>query len=303
MKSKLVSPEKLVVLDCIERPAAKVADDRDTESIKQIGIREPLIGIEWEGDDYLVDGERRRRIAVHLGIRSVPVVAYEKPDGKTIEEAVRHLRFLLAHHEQDLIPSQKCAIILQMKEFGMKHKQIAKALGISPDSVTNWLSIRSYIPEIVREIDSGRLTSQKARVFDGMTPEGQKTLWKAHKQEIIDLPGGQAHKVLRAQYSPDKHPEYYRKAEMIAARMQRAPQRRKARKRVNITPDEKRRLNTSVEIKEIELREGTEELEQWKREINASIVPIRAVLRSEKLRSLVPAETLEELQAFAEIYC
>jgi multidrug efflux pump subunit AcrA (membrane-fusion protein) len=63
---------------------------------------------------------------------------------------------------------------------------------------------------------------------------------------------------------------------------------------------EKARKARSLETLEVEVREGQKKLARFDLEIEASIVPISSILRSERLRAMVPAPVLQELQAFDE---
>lgn len=304
MRHELVPIDEVIVLDCVQRPLSKVPDDRDTMSVKASGIQQPLVMIEHEGQKYLAKGLRRLRIARHLELPRVPAVILPLPDGREIEEYVREIRLVLQVHRQDLAPSQKAGIVDTLKEkFGMTHKEVAAYLGIAPDSVTNWLAFRQYIEPVKRALDAGKLTMQAARVFDGMTDKGQRAVWTSHAKELTDSPGGKIHKRLRHEYPPTDYPEFYRDPELITQRLARKSGKRKGATRTTITTQEKRRLETSLEVKERELKDTREDHDALKREINAAIVPIGAILRNEKLRQLVPVEMLPELVRWGEIYC
>ncbi len=206
-------------------------------------------------------------------------------------------------HRQDLLPSQKCALVEELKaRFKMQNKQVAAYLGVDQDTITNWLAIRNYIPEVAQAVDSERLTMVAARVFDGLSTKGQEIIWKRHEKDLTGSGKNGVHKRLRALYPPADHPTYYRQPGLVAERLARKVAKRKSKGTPTITTNEKRRLMSSVEMKEIELREGVEEERRLKAEIQASIAPLAAIMRSEKLMALVPEETREELERFAEIY-
>lgn len=302
--STLVPVDDVIVLEFVERPINKVADDRDTQSIRAGGIQQPSVMVRHEDKLYLADGLRRLRIARHLEIPKVPAIVLPLPADRELHEYVRELRLVLDMQKQDLAPSQKAELVETLKRnFNMTHRQVAAYLGIAPDSVTNWLSVRHYIAPVVKALDAGQLTAQAARVFDGLTEAGQKTIWKSHGDELMQSSGGELHKVLRRQYSPESHPEFYRDPELISSRLGRKGGARKARSRTPITSSEKRRLMQSLEMRETEMRVSTEELRELTAEINASIPICAAILRNEKLLALVPEEMREELHRFGEIYC
>jgi hypothetical protein len=243
------------------------------------------------------------RRATELHLASVPVFIHAVPAGEDPDEYRRRLRFILDQHRQDLKPSQKAELMATLKRtFQMTHRQVAAYLGIDADSVTNWLAIKSYIPPIVDAIDSGRLTMASARTFVGLTTVGQANIWEKHGSDLMQSTGATVHRKLRAQYSPDRLPNYYREPEVIKERLSRKTGKRKSATRASFTPDEKKRLLNSYELKEQELADGQDELKQLKREIAAATPVVAAIIRNERLRSLVPSEMMEELERFAEIY-
>lgn len=302
MKSELIPTDRITVLDFVERPLSKVADDRDRRSIEQLGIKQPLVLVR-DGDRLLLaKGLRRLRIAKSLGLGKVPCVV-EKARGGSPADYVRELRLVLQEHRQDLFPSQKCGLVNELKDrFGMSNKQVAAYLGIDADSVTNWLAVGNYIKPVVEALDSGRLTMQAARVFDGMTEDGQAKVWSLHGSDLAVLPGGGMHKAIRAEYHPEKFAHFYRQPELVADRLQRKSGKRKAKTRPKLTDNEKRRMQSSLDMKELEIREGNEELKAMKAEIAATVPMVAAILRMPVLTAMVPEEMRAELERFAEIF-
>lgn len=303
MKSELISTDRIIVLDFVERPHAKVADDRDRRSIEQSGIQQPLVLVE-DGDRLLLaKGLRRLRIAKSLGLGKVPIVRETAPKGMSAEDYVRELRLVLDVHRQDLFPSQECALIMELKErFRMNNTQVAAYLGLDQDTITNKLAVRNYVPAVVDALDSGRLTMQAARVFDGMTEQGQSEVWKRHGADLAALPGGGMHKAIRAEYHPEKFPAFYRNPGLVADRLKRRSGKRQSKGRASLTTNEKRRLQSSLELKEIEIREGNEELKSMKAEIAAATPIVAAIGRSAALTALIPEEMGAELARYSEIY-
>lgn len=301
MKTALISPDQIIVPEYVTREHSKVADDFLRKSIDKEGIQQPLV---ITGESHkLIKGLRRLRIAQLLKIPKVPVVLDDIPAGMDEDEYIKRIRFVLSVQAQDLLPSQKADVIIKLKEmFSMNHTQVAAYLGINQDSVTNWLAIKQYIDPVVRAVDQGIISSHAARTFDGLTEEGQKFIWRNHRQELMTEAGGRVHKALRKQYSPTSHPEFYRNADLIKSRLARKGGKRTGKARPTITKEEKRRLLTSFEMRELELKESENELVQLKSEINAAIAPIGAIKRHPKIWEMIPEETRMELERFAEVY-
>lgn len=304
MKSLSLSLDKLDVPSWLERGLAKTDDDTLRKSIEQGGIQQPLAVIETESGFVLADGLRRLRVARVLGMGKVPVIASAVPKGVSDEEYTRRLRFVLNHHRQDLLPTQRAELVETLRsQFGLQKQEVAAYLGIDEDSITNWLAIRTYIPAVQALMDAGRMTAKAARAFNGMTPEGQEEVLRKHGERLMSEGGGAMHRAIRAEYPPDKFPQFYRDAAKIKARldMKQKPQRKGA-KRPSLTSDEKRRLANSYEIKEAELEQLRTEQKQMKAEILAATPVIAAILRNPKLLALVPEEMREELERFGEAY-
>lgn len=304
MNSKSIAPDQIDVPECVERPMTRVDDDLLRKSIEEGGIQQPLVVIAQDDRYSLVDGLRRLRIARVLKTPRVPVVVDLLPAGVELQSYIARIRFILDTARQDLLPSQKADLIDQLKgePFRMTHKQIAAYLGINPDSVTNWLSVKHYIEPVVKAVDFGHISLQSARVFDGLTEKGQKAIWKHHRDDLATQAGLTMHATLRELYSPQAYPQYYRQPDLTAERMSRKGGKRKAKSRPPMTGAEKRRLLSDLQMREVELREGQAELSDLKKRITASIAPIGAILRNEKLRKLVPNEMVEEFERFAEIH-
>lgn len=306
MKTDTISADSIAVPDFVERPYDKVKDDLLRRSIEppKGHIQQPLSVLSHNGQLYLIDGLRRLRIAKALSIPKVPVVYDSLPDGIELNDYIRRMRFILNEKRQDLTPLQKAELVEHVKKvYGMTHQDVARFLGVSPDSITNWVSIRQYIPIIQEAVDRGVITSHAARVFDGLTEKGQKAIWKSHASELQTESGSAIHHRLRRDYSPESHPEFYRNAEQTRGRMERfSGTKRTGKKRPAITPAEKKRLMSSFEMKEIELKDSQEELTRLKREIQAAIAPIAAIMRNPDLWARVPDEMKPEIERWAEIY-
>ena len=301
----LIPVESIAVPNEATRPRpSKVDDDVLVRSIRQGGIQQPLVVLPVGNGYQLVDGSRRLAAARELGLPKVPAVVDTPPGDIDPTTYGRRIRFILDEHRQDLLPSQKAELILKLKEtMALNNGQMAAYLGVDPDSITNWLAIRRYIPDVVRAIDVGALTMQQAKAMEGMGEEGQRTVWKKHADELSQARGG-SHRRIREQYPPDKFPHFYvdpAKRAAILARGKRVGKGGKAK--ASYTSDEKKKLLASVEMKEAELAELKEEVAQSKREIAAASPVIAALLRDSKLRALIPEEMLPELERFAESYC
>lgn len=306
-----VSIDLLDVPEEFERTASKVDDDILRRSVEaseragQGGIQQPLAVLEKPDGRYVVArGTRRIRVARSLGIAKVPIAIFETPEGETPEEYAPRLRLIL-EIRQDLMPSQKAELIAQIKaQFKKTNLALSHELGVDQDTLTNWLSVRNYVPEVVEAMDAGLLTMQAARVFDGMSEKGQRAVWKAHGKELTKEGAGRLHKTFRAQYPPTEYPTYYKDPEKAHRRIKgtKPGVKRQVKPRASYTSDEKRKLLRSYEFKAAELESDKEELESIKAKIAAATPIISALIRNKRLWALVPEEMRPEIERFAEVY-
>lgn len=282
-----------------------VEDDAVRKSIEKSGVQQSIIVIP-DGERFIVvKGVRRVRISQLIGLKDIPALVNEPaPPGSDAKTYRDRLRMILTQARQDLFPSQRAEMIKElMKVFGMNQAQVAEYLGVDAGSITNWLSINRYIPAVVTAIDSRELTMHAARVFDGMTQQGQEKVWKAKRSEIASLSAGRAHRLIRQTYSPTAHPEMYVAPKKTAEKMSRPKGKRATKSRPRLSRAEKEMLSSDLQLREVELQEANQELTTLKKEITLATTPIRAILHNEDLVSVIPKEMKEELDRFYEVYC
>lgn len=133
-------------------------------SIAEVGILQPLVVKESEGDYVLVAGERRLRAARRAGLVDVPVVVRTGDDRASLTEAlVENLQ------RQDLGPLEEAGAYRQLLEdFGMKHEEIGARVGKSRAAVTNTLRLLTLPASIQGMIERGELAAGHARALAGL---------------------------------------------------------------------------------------------------------------------------------------
>lgn len=309
-----LDPAVIIVPEGVRRPEDPKADQVLKTSITHAGVQQPLVALTDGESIVLVDGTRRLRFAIALGIPKVPVVVEQLPAGETDAESyARRLRFILDEHRQDLLPSQRAQLVAKVKtDMGLNNLQLATYLGVNHDSISNWTAMLDYIPEVVRAIDTGYLTLQSARVFGGMSEEGQRKVWTKHEAELVNKDNRRTiHKRLRREYPPEKFPAYYERPKATAGLLAGAKARTRGSRKANGTAivragfdaAEKKKLLANVELKEEELLLLKDEIKECARQNQAAAPIVAALLRNPKLKKLVPESMIAELERFAEVYC
>ncbi|HVJ31423.1 MAG TPA: ParB/RepB/Spo0J family partition protein [Gammaproteobacteria bacterium] len=163
------------------------------ESIREQGVLQPLIvrAVSAVGGDpttyEIVAGERRWRAARLAGLTTVPVIVRELTDQEALAVAlIENLQ------REDLNPIDQAQSMSRLvAEFGMTHEQIAKALGRSRASVSNFLRLLELADDVKTAMVDGKLDMGHARALLSLDSERQAKLarkivrlgWSARKVE------------------------------------------------------------------------------------------------------------------------
>jgi len=139
------------------------------ESIREQGVLQPLIvravPAPHAGSDSktfeIVAGERRWRAARLAGLATVPVIVRELTDQSALAVAlIENLQ------REDLNPIDQARSMSQLiEEFALTHDQIAKALGRSRASVTNFLRLLDLADDVKDAVVSGSIDMGHARAL------------------------------------------------------------------------------------------------------------------------------------------
>jgi len=110
------------------------------ESIKQVGLVQPLV-VRPADDGYeIVVGERRYRACQQAGLDKVPVIIKEYTDDEVIE-----LNLIENVHRENLSAVEKGNCCKQLLEkYPEKYPSLAKLaekLGLSQSTITEWLTL------------------------------------------------------------------------------------------------------------------------------------------------------------------
>jgi len=280
----------------------KVEDDILRNSIQLTGIQQPLIVALLSDKEYIViDGVRRRRIAASLGIEEVPCVIDQIPEGGDDIEYRNRIRFIIDEHRQDLLPTQRAALIERLKSmFDMSAKDVAAFLGVTPGTITNWTLIDKFIPEVQDAIDSETITIHAARAFAGLKENGQRKIWENYAKDIQQMKGGRFHRFMRDTYPPDQFSEMYKAPKVIERRLKRGTQTRKAHKRAKVSMREKDMFLRDVDTKRIELEDKKSRIKELEQHIEAAISVIEQLMEHPDIWKSLPKTMREDFDNFAE---
>jgi ParB family chromosome partitioning protein len=136
------------------------------DSIREVGVLQPVL-VRPVGDGYeLVAGERRWRAARRVGLQTIPALVRETDDSAALEHAlIENL------HRDELNPLEEAAAYQQLiEDFGLSHDQVASRVGKSRASITNMLRLLQLPPTIQRLVQDRKLSMGHARALLG-TPD------------------------------------------------------------------------------------------------------------------------------------
>jgi len=115
------------------------------ESIKEVGLLEPIIVRPVNGEFEVVVGERRYRASQQAGLQKIPVIIREYGDDQVVQ-----LNLIENIQREDLSAIEKgevCKYLLEnCPEKYSSQESLAKKIGVSSNSVSLWLRTVEVVP-------------------------------------------------------------------------------------------------------------------------------------------------------------
>jgi ParB family transcriptional regulator, chromosome partitioning protein len=129
------------------------------ESIKQVGIIEPLIlNHQGTGTYTVVAGHRRLAAAKIAGMDAVPARVYQYLTPRQVLE----IQISENIHRADLTPVEEADVYARMRdELGMAVEDIALRVGRSQAHVRRYLNLLSLPDDVLDKIDAGEIPISK----------------------------------------------------------------------------------------------------------------------------------------------
>ena len=136
-------------------------------SIKERGMIQPIIVRRSNNESSkfeIIAGERRWLAAQKLGMHNVPVVITEADDLKSLEFAI--VENVQRHDLNPLEEAQGYKRLID--EFSYDQEKVSKFIGKSRSYITNSLRILTLPPEVIKLIESKRLSTGHAKILVGL---------------------------------------------------------------------------------------------------------------------------------------
>jgi ParB family chromosome partitioning protein len=125
--------------------------DELADSIKQVGILEPIIVRPKDGHYEVVSGERRYRAAQQAGLDKVPVTVRDYTDDEVLQ-----LNLIENIQREDLSAIEKAKVCKQLIEkFANKfpsQEKIGERIGVTRSAIAEWMSTLKLPEEIQRQV-------------------------------------------------------------------------------------------------------------------------------------------------------
>ena len=170
-----VEPEKnqLQISDLVPNKyqPRKIFDESNledlTNSIKERGMIQPIIvrkSNDHKSKFEIIAGERRWLAAQRAGLHNVPVVITEADDLKSLEFAI--VENVQRHDLNPLEEAQGYKRLID--EFSYDQDKVSKFIGKSRSHVTNSLRLLTLPEEVIKLIESQKLTAGHAKILVGL---------------------------------------------------------------------------------------------------------------------------------------
>ena len=161
-----------------------------TDSIKEIGIQQPVV-VTKKGDRYeLIIGQRRFLAARNAGLQQIPAII------RTVENEQEALIASLSEniHRMDLDYKDKNQVTERLLAQLGSTKKVARAIGVSEQTVRNYLGY-SIVPEKMKEmVEQKRINAQTAIRIARSISDEKKAVQIAEK--VKEIPSSRSRQLI-----------------------------------------------------------------------------------------------------------
>ncbi len=126
------------------------------QSIKELGIIEPIIVRTRDGKFEIIAGERRFKAAELAGLNEIPCIEHEVPDNEALE-----ITIIENIQRKDLNLFETAFSLKSLNDiYGYTHQDIAQKIGKSRVTVTELIRITELPPDVVKRCLELNITSK-----------------------------------------------------------------------------------------------------------------------------------------------
>ena len=192
------------------------------ESIREVGVLQPVL-VRAGGDGFeLIAGERRWRAARRIGLQTIPAIVRTADDASMLQQAI-----IENVQREELNPLEEAAAYQQLiEDFSLTHDDVALRVGKSRTTITNTLRLLQLPPAIQRHLKERALRMGHARRCSG-TPDRAFQEQLAKRAVAEDLSVREVEEAIRRREvrGPSAPSATYQAAAAGSARARGAPRR------------------------------------------------------------------------------
>lgn len=177
------------------------------DSIREVGIIQPLI-VTKNGEFYeIVAGERRYRAARLAGLEKLPVIIREYGELEALQAAL-----IENIQREDLNPVEEAMTYKRFnEEFSLSQEEIAKKVGKNRSTVANSMRLLKLDSRVLSMLDEGKISSGHCKALLGIE-DGNRQNELAEKVIKEDLSVRKAEELVRTEAAKtEKKPEKEKK--------------------------------------------------------------------------------------------
>lgn len=131
------------------------------ESIKSVGVLQPVVVRPCEGGYELIAGERRMRASMMAGLQEIPAVVKEVSDAEAAEMAlVENVQRRNLHFFEEAEGFRRL-----IEQFDLTQVEVAEKMGLSQSAVANKLRLLRLPPEVREQVFRLGLSERHARAL------------------------------------------------------------------------------------------------------------------------------------------
>lgn len=163
------------------------------ESIREVGVLQPVL-VRAAGEGFeLIAGERRWRASRRAGLQDIPAIVRHADDAAVLQQAI-----IENVQREELNPLEEAAAYQQLiEDFDLTHDDVAVRVGKSRATITNMLRLLQLPASIQRYLKDGSLRMGHARALLG-TPDRSFQEQLARRVVADDLSVREVEEAVRA---------------------------------------------------------------------------------------------------------
>jgi len=178
-KEKASEPDSIVDINLVEpnRDQPRKYFDEDallelSESIKNVGLLQPILVQDRDTYYEIIAGERRWRACKIAGLKKIPVIIR-----KFTEQEIVEISIIENIQREDLNPIEEAMAYKRLlDEFNLKQDEVAEKVSKNRSTITNSLRLLKLCDEVQQMVIDGKLSTGHARAIITVEDPNEQTI-------------------------------------------------------------------------------------------------------------------------------